>query len=274
MKKIFSFLGLFIIVSLVVLACNRVDNSENLSTDLEKSNNNLALSNRGSSNDMGEIHNNVLKEYYRLYSEDDTDDLVLMNTRLNEISVSLYPTKFAIIPAEEIESFTEAAYGATDVNDFNYLEHSVTSLDQAVLNGYISSNFRDTMKPLIISSPSYEYTLNTLENYRTQLINNPESEVNNREIDIVNGMISVYASSHDLWTNNDPTPYSPLQRNLLGGCDPEDQIALADAWGGFMGGSVGFFGSPAGALALGYLGSWGFSKAVRVQIKKNGGRCM
>lgn len=273
MKKIFSFLGVFLIVSLIILACNRIESSENITTETERSSN-VVLRSAESSNDMGEIHNTVLKEYYRLYSEDDTDDLILMNKRLNNISVSLYPTKFSIIPDEEIENFTNIAYGATDANNFNYSQHSINSLEEALSNGYISSDFHETMKPLIISSPSFEYTLNVLENYKTDLKTKPESEIKNRETDIINGMISIYKGSHDLWTNNDPTPYAPLQRNLLGGCDPEDQIALADTWGGFMGGTVGLFGSPAGGIALGYLASWGFSKAVMVQIKKNGGRCM
>ncbi|WBV59469.1 hypothetical protein PFY12_10405 [Chryseobacterium camelliae] len=195
-----------------------------------------------------------------------------MNKRLNQISVDLYPTKFSIMSDDDVEDFTIGAYGAITLDGFNYKEYSINTLNNSLSTGYISQEFHDLMLPLLNSSNSYEYTLNQLENYRDNLSTVPASEIKDRETEILNQMIPVFQSSHELWSNNDPTPYGKF--NLFGGCDPEDQIALADAWGGFMGGTVGIWGTPAAGLALAALGQWGFSKAIRVQIKKNGGKCI
>lgn len=121
-----------------------------------------------------------------------------MNKRPNQISVDLYPKKFSLMSDEVLEDFTISAYGATTVDDFDYKKQSIDVLNKSLSDGYVSKAFHDLMLPLVTTSHNYQYTLTQLQDYRNNIATLPSSKINDREMEILDGMITVFQSSHIL----------------------------------------------------------------------------
>lgn len=277
MKKALSILSILSFFIFIIYACtNQDENIVNTSPETKVVNANKTMETENiSPEELGQIHNNILKQYYSLYGENDTEDLLEMNKRLNEISVDLYPSKFTLLSDDEIATFTEFSYGATNVTGWDYRTHSINALDDALGNGTISQDFYDMFKSLVVDGGTYEETLGKLQDYKTALSNQPASTIKTTETNFINGAISVYTSSKEYWANDPDLQSSNTSGKYFGGCDPEDQIAIADTYGSIMGGLFGVATSGGvSSVVWGAVGSWGFSKAIRMQIKKNNGKCV
>lgn len=71
MKKKLSFLACLFIICLTVIACIPSENNFDSSEVISKGISPISNANRSAEDDMGQIHNEVLTEYYRIYSDND-----------------------------------------------------------------------------------------------------------------------------------------------------------------------------------------------------------
>ncbi len=270
MKKNFFWLSSLIFI-LTVSNCQN-DEMENI--QLNSTENVLYSSNSVNGIDLscenfGEIHNEIFAEYYELYDEDDTDDLILLAQRGNSILVDLYPGNFSHVNNELLEDFILSICGTTNLNEFNWRDHSLSILESSFETGQISNDFRITFANIISNGGTYNQIISTLDNYQQYLDSQPSSEMKTLENELLCAFRSVYISSDQYWLQDSSLTASNQSR-----CDPQDQIDVADATGGFVVGLVGTLGGPVASLGGSILGGYLFSKAVRVQIKRNGGRCI
>lgn len=225
--------------------------------------NNTDVSTELSAEDYGKIHNEVVIELInsKIENQNNQELLKSMTLKMSE----KYPTLFNINDYKKISKYFSAGvsrYSSKNEQDEFKFNETYTLLRQDVLEKGASEdiiNFYDDMFNQFKSPYANKSSEKTLEYYKSKLVNHKEI----KSYEIFN---SIYMNSKELWTKTAPKEYL-LNSNLLRrGCDPDQQVILADA---IAGGLLSLISGPGRAL-----GGGAASYLVREQQIQNGGGCI
>lgn len=231
---------LALILSLIVLSCqeNEIINQESLSID-----------------DYGKIHNEsvnfLIKKYSELNSSRDFNTLAKV---ILEEMAKKYP---AIYSYEENADIGYIFLNKKQSFNFESLYESLKlkAIEKGASNELISfydSKFSKWKNNKFISKES---------------VVSKKYEIKNvKEIESVDVFNSIYSSSEKLWLNEVPKEYQLKVYHSKRGCDPSQQVILADA---ITGGLLSLIAGPLGAI-----GGGAASYLVREQQIQNYGGCI
>lgn len=260
MKTILKVALIFVLL-LGFISCS----NDNLNAPVKK------ITNSSSSFDPGEMHNNILLQYYDTYGTDeDMTDYSKLTSRLYHIGSKIQPDLYRSVDSTQVVDGVASLLGKNG-EEFQYRETIGNMLDIGIQEKIISTNFKDfIIFDIIDSNESVAKTLEKVEGYKKK------NGTTKEEKELLNIFQSVLVSSDYFWNNYDPYEIYNAPGYSTTGCNPVHQVVIADSVASIVGGLTGFFGGfGVGGVFLSTAFSAGTSALVRsIQNQTENGGCI